>query len=162
MKKLFILALFAGFILAGCSKDLNVTGPQPAQVTQLAKQSTDFSASKLIDGAKGGNINLNVNSNGVKVKAHLKVPAGAFANEKEISFVVDPAAGTIVFSPEGNFNTDIRLDLTIDGVNADGFSGFNFLDGSEVTEYSSLKITDSKLEVKKAKIAHFSRYGFVK
>jgi hypothetical protein len=182
MKKVFLSAIFAGLLLAGCSTDTSLVGPsqndqsiQKSQVSQkawiqLPTQSklateSDYTTSEWIDGSRGGQLELEGHfGHDVEFHAKLKIPRGAFEGRVHISMTVNPD-GTVDFGPSMTFNSDLRFDYTIEGLDLpDGDYVFAYIDGNgeviTVTDYQKLSVKKDKISVKKALIDHFSRYGF--
>lgn len=180
MKFLFI-SILAALILAGCSKQSTITEPQKEvqrawlklNIHPDQKVENDFTASKLIDGSVGGQLNLSedfyVNGKNVTIDVELDIPAGAFSGTKQISYTVNNDDATIDFSPKMAFDKDLTLNYKLTGVDLSSYNP-DLLDFVYLKNHSSFVLTsylwkkvDSRrglLEVFKAKIAHFSRYGW--
>ena len=179
MKHLFTV-LLAALILAGCSKQINVNGPETQPKREFLKlnlQPTEkvenyFLAGDIINGSQGGEIELEKSfySNGKqgKVEVKLTIPAGAFTGTKLIAYLINSDNGTINFYPSMTFNKSLTLDYKIKGINLSGYNpadiDFGYMNGSTIViaSYDSKKINIGQglLEVDGARITHFSRYGW--
>ena len=186
MKKVhvFVLLVLAGIVLAGCTKENSVVGPQQQQQAKnqwiqinhsssLSAENT-YTASKTIDGSIGGTIELSkiFNNNGhwAWVSASLKIPKNAFSGTKLISYTVDTDHAGIDFSPSPTtFNKNLSLDITFTGIDISGYDPahlcFAYLDGQNNIVpaqfvYINANIANGLLIVSGAQITHFSRYGW--
>ncbi len=180
MKKLFLSIALAGLLLAGCTNQNSLVGPEPVSQQQApAKQfvpmpqNTHLSVegsvtvSKEIDGSRGGFVVLLKRVDDITVFATLYVPRGAFEGTENISITVNND-GTVEFGPNGlEFKKDLRFDYFIQGLELqDSEYVFGFLgnDGSIQTlvDYAHISVNHRLgiLSVRNAKISHFSRYGF--
>lgn len=181
MKFLFLSIILSVFILAGCSKQLNINEPEQQVNREWLKVAMepdqgvecDFNASKSIDGAYGGKIELKrvFFSNGKigYMDVELTIPAGAFTGVKTISYTVNPEDAALDFSPSMSFNKNLDLDYKLSGLDLSSYTNPDLIDfvyvdnGSFVlTSYGSKKVDLRKgvLQVLNAKILHFSRYGW--
>ena len=184
MKYYLVVPILAALILAGCAKENSILGP-PTQQTQaksewikisntasLAVENT-YTASKSIDGSKGGTIELSQifknNGNWAIVAAKLSIPKGAFSGTQVISYTVNTASASIDFSPSPqSFQKNLSLDLTFTGVNLAGYDAsklvFSYLDGNTIVPaaftYVNANIAQGLLVVIGAQISHFSRFGW--
>jgi hypothetical protein len=184
MKYYLVVPILAAFILAGCSKENSIVGP-PSQQTQAKREwikintaatlavENSYTASKSIEGSKGGTINLTqvYKSNGqwAIVTAKLSIPQGAFSGTKVISYTVNTDNASISFSPSPqSFQKNLSLDLTFTGVNLAGVDvsklAFSYLDGSTIVPakftYVNANIAQGLLVVIGAQLSHFSMYGW--
>jgi hypothetical protein len=184
MKNFLVIPILAALIFSGCSKESTVVGPpQQNQVknewiklnnsSSLSVENT-YTASKTIDGSKGGTISLskafNNNGNWAIVTASLTIPKNAFSGSKLISYTVDTDCAGIVFSPAGlNFKKNLSLDLVFTGVDISAYDpktlGFCYLDDNGYVVpsrwvYANANIAQGLLVVTGAQITHFSRYGW--
>lgn len=108
----------------------------------------------------------------VKVKSKLDVPAGAFSGLKLIWYSVNDESALTDFHPGMEFDKDLTFDLKIENIDLSDIEDpsqieFAYVDDSqsiEIAPYEDLvvDIQNNTLEVKNAKIGHFSRYGFVR
>jgi hypothetical protein len=131
---------------------------------------------KKINGQTGGVINLSgiyiaSNLRIITMNAKLTIPPGAFSGYRNISLTADYQTPGIICEPGMNFNIPLSLDLSYIGLdllsllfNPNNVT-FAYLgeDGSVVPcEYEGLdfNLLSGLLGVRKAKIEHFSRYGF--
>jgi PBP1b-binding outer membrane lipoprotein LpoB len=184
MKYYILIPILAIFILAGCSKQNSVTAPISSQ-TQSNRQwikinhtpslsvENTYSASKSIDGNKGGTVELSQtfrnNGNWALVTAKLTIPKGAFSGTQVISYTVNTETAGIDFSPNStSFDKNLSLDLVFTGVDISGYDAsklkFAYLDGNVIIPafftYVNADIAQGLLVVLGAQISHFSRYGW--
>ena len=138
MKYLLVVPILAAFILAGCARENSIVGPPSQQQTQAKREwikinttgsiavENTFTASKSIDGSKGGTIVLSQifknNGNWALVTAKLSIPKGAFSGTQVISYTVNTETAGIDFSPSPqSFQKNLSLDLTFTGVKLVGY-----------------------------------------
>jgi len=184
MKYYLLIPILAIFILAGCAKENSIMGPQssPIQSTRqwikinhsssLSVENT-YSASKSIDGSKGGSIELSQifknDGNWALVTAKLTIPKGAFSGTHVISYTVNTETAGIEFEPNiSGFNKDLSLDLIFTGVNISGYQAtdlsFSYLNDNTIVPakftYANANIAQGLLVVLGAQISHFSRFGW--
>ena len=185
MKYFLLFPILAIFILAGCAKENSIMGPQSStnQSTSqwikiihspsLSVENT-YTASKSIDGSKGGTVELTKvfkdDGNWALVTAKLTIPKGAYSGTQVISYTVNTETAGIDFSPSAtpSFNKNLSLDLTFTGVNISGYKAsdlaFAYLDGNYIVPakftYANANIAKGLLVVLGAQISHFSRYGW--
>jgi hypothetical protein len=184
MKYFLLVPILTAFILMGCAKENSIMGPQTSQqqsksqwikinhTPSLSVENT-YTASKLIDGKKGGTITLSQvfknDGNWALVKANLTIPKNAFTGTLNISYTVNTETAGIEFSPSAtSFAKDLNLDLIFTGINLSGYSGtqltFSYLDGNQIVpaKYISANadVAGGMLVVVGAQINHFSRYGW--
>jgi hypothetical protein len=185
MKYYLVVPILAAFILAGCAKESSIVGPPSQQQTQVKREwikinttasiavENSYTASKSIDGSKGGTIELSQvfknNGNWALVTAKLSIPKGAFSGTQVISYTVNTETAGIDFSPSPqSFQKNLSLDLTFTGVNLVGLDAsklvFAYLDGSTIVPakftYVNANIAQGLLVVLGAQLSHFSRYGW--
>ena len=184
MKYYLLIPILAIFILAGCAKENSIMGPQ-SSINQSTSQwikiihspslsvENKYTASKSIDGSKGGSIELSQvfkdDGKWALVTAKLTIPKGAFSGTKSISYTVNTETAGIDFLPATpSFNKNLSLDITFTGVNISGYkaSDLNFasLEGGSIVPakftYANANIAQGLLIVIGAQISHFSRYGW--
>lgn len=184
MKYLVVITILAAMILSSCSKESSVVGPQQQQQVKnewikinhssssLSTENT-YTASKTIDGSKGGTIALaqSFNNDGkwALVTATLTIPRNSFTGTKVISYTVNTDCAGITFYPSpATFSKNLKLDLIFTGIDISGYDqsklAFAYLDGSEIIpasfEYYNANIGNGLLVVLGAQITHFSRYGW--
>jgi hypothetical protein len=177
MKYYFLVPILAAFILAGCAKENTIMGP-PTQQTQSKSEwikvstttaslavENSYTASKNIDGSKGGTISLSQKN----VTAQLSIPKGAFSGTQVISYTVNTATASIDLSPSPqSFQKDLSLDLTLKGVDLSGYKSsqlcFAYLDGTNIVPTTSGQVNvntkQGLLSIIGCQISHFSRYGW--
>ena len=184
MKRFILIPILAIFILAGCAKENTIMGPKSSPIQSNSKWikishskslsvENIYSASKSIDGSKGGTVELsqvfNNDGNWALVTAKLTVPKGAYSGSQVISFTVNTESAGIEFSPTTpNFDKNLSLDLVFTGVNLSGYDvtklAFAYLDNNSIVPatftYVNANIAQGLLVVYGAQISHFSRYGW--
>jgi len=137
-----------------------------------------YSKSYTINGKKGGTITesnffwVDSNGNRVSMSATLTIPKGAFKGNLTFDITFDLENLSVQLSPSPfTFNKPVSLDLMFWGVDLTGIdpnsAEFVYLSPDGITQsvqYSSKKIvpTLKYLEVKGAKLPHFSRYGWLR
>lgn len=185
MKITLTTLLLSALILLGC--DDTPVSPltednHSYQLIKLPKKSgmsveTIFSKTKTIDGEDGGKIKIRekyVAEDGhiVKIYAKLKVKEDSFDGEATITLTVDDEFAAVSFSPAMVFDKPVLLSLSFEGIDLEelnlttGDYDFAFIDdngNTEVVGYNAIHVNESqgKIWVTKAKLYHFSRYGFV-
>jgi len=180
-----LLLVFLLFFL-GCDLVTDINTPPEnilnKQMIKLPPRSglsveNTFSVTKTIEGNKGGEIKLDeeyiaLNGETVKIDAKLKIKKHAFEGTVDITLTVDDEYAAVSFTPAMVFDIPADLDLKFEGIDlaplnlATGDYDFVFIDdygNIEVVEYNALHVDESKSKiwVSKAKLNHFSRYGFV-
>jgi hypothetical protein len=202
MKKLITLSLLSFLLLFGCNQDSEITSPEvtsqfgkpnwvklPTDISQGMSIETQFSASKLIEGKKGGDVKLEIDIKrpghqfgDFKIKTKVKVKKHSFPDGEEILFTItldtENAVLNITPSPH-TLNEHIEVECEIQGIDVSGIDPetFDFVyvaDNNEVleTDKDEIKVdfNKHKIKVKKAKIhpvnSHASppgnRYGWVR
>ena len=186
MKKL--ISTFAMLLLfaVGCTDQTNITSPEQSVQTQepnwivsLPSSSlgieTSHTASALIDGANGGSVTLKKDVPGgpfgkIQVDSRLVILSGSFSGSMTISTNIDDVNFLTTFGPSYVFNKPLEYTLLLQGLNLNGVNPANVkfvyqaADGSIhecVSDGVDVDLAKGKLKVNKAKIPHFSRYGFV-
>ncbi len=182
MKKLIIFLLF-GFLLASCSNFDSTTEPiannSQKRIIKMPSHSKTaveetFSTSKEINGIVGGKIDFNFSYTSdagtpVNIYGTLTIPAGAFQYTTTIRLDLNTDEAVIDCYPTPTtFDKPLLLDMTHEGLNLDGVdnsadfyyiktdSNFESLNkNNKVIQYSN-----DKLEVKGAKLPHFTRFGW--
>jgi hypothetical protein len=180
MKQLITLALLLLLLLAGCSENSSIISPEDTVKANykwlniIGSEEVKLSRVSVtgghINGATGGNLALNESYDNITIAANLIFPSGAFDGTKHFIYRVDDNKAIVDFLPGASFNKNLTFDITISGITVDGLSNnviFAYLDNNGViqaTEYSSVTYDAQNkiLEVKGAKINHFSRYGWAK
>ena len=190
MKKLLLTIAVAALFMFGCQDANNPIAPntntvQYEQTSQpnwiiLPKGENStvegyYSVHKKINGKKGGEIRLKTEYHGgvhgiVKIDAIIKFPKHFIVGTKDISLLLDSENGLTTFYPHMKFKKSAEYNLKIEGldlsnINTDNikFVYQNSNGNIEQVKYDKIKIDKSKgyIEVQKAKLNHFSRYGFV-
>ncbi len=186
MKRILLVLSLLIPILWGCSDSVvnpiaeNQTVNAPKSWINLPKNQEmsveqEYYAANIIDGRKGGEVNLNINyktsfSSHVKINAKIKVPKGAFSGYKIIMMNINNNNGTVSFYPSpATFDKPLVFDMVLEGVDLSGVdpNSLNFMylaqDGTyEAVQYNNIEVNVDKgiLEVDDAIIPHFSKYGW--
>ncbi len=148
----------------------------------VMKQTGNSVASNLTDAAliygnKGGELEVEgklgiAKSGVVDVHGKLDIPSRAFKGFKTLAMSADKNSTSVTFGPSGSqFDKSLLLDLKYDGLNLDGVDistiQFAYLssDGIYVlvpNDGIQVDVKEGKIEVRGARIDHFSRFGFVR
>ncbi len=183
MKRLFIVLAVVIPFLFGCKDSL--VNPEPSNQVSNQKSwvtlppnpemkvESDYTASKLIDGETGGNVQLTINyltkgSVNIIINASIEIPAGAYSGQKNITMIINSTNGTATFYPSPEtFDKPLVFNLIIKGVDLNGIDpksiDYVYLapDGSFNTiAYKNMVVNDGILKVSDALIPHFSIYGW--
>jgi hypothetical protein len=188
MKRLLALLTVLIVMIIGCSNNDSITSPVSSNIKQLSTGELTLSklpmrfasVSQVIDGNEGGLFLINqeiMSTEGrvVKVDAQFEIPMGAFTGSQNISIRVDVDNGCIYFLPHMNFNLPCYLNYSLQNMN---LSNLGFLASDKRTDFCyfddfgivspipnmgvSLNFNKGNLQVKKANLTHFSRYGFIR
>jgi hypothetical protein len=186
MRKLIALGLFSLLVFFGCNQESDITSPTGNNTTQEPNwlvsltpnglgTETIHSASALINGAQGGSVNFKGDFPGgpfgkVHVDSKLVIHSGSFTGSMVISTYIDDVNFLTTFGPSYIFNQPLEYTLLLQGLDLTGVNPdsvkfvYQASDGS-IHECESdgvdVDLNKGKLKVNKAKIPHFSRYGFV-
>jgi hypothetical protein len=181
MKKVLLLSFFLIVLtFSGCTHFTSdpdalptVSSERFIKMPQRTGMSVEnsFFAVKLVVGAIGANIGLNVGYTGpngpVHIDANLDMTARSFLGIKLITYIVNDEYAAIDFFPSLTFNRPNYLDLTFTGLDLTGVDpehvDFYYLDGEgnlHPVEYSNkvVDIPNGILKVEGVKLTHFSRY----
>lgn len=186
MKKYISVLSFLALFVFGCSQQNSITSPandvkidNPKWIVSFSSEdlkiNTIHSASALIDGAKGGDVQIRKDVPGgpfgkVHIDSRLHINAGSFVGKMTISTYVDDAGFLTTFGPSYVFSKPLEYTLLLQGLDLTGVNPatvkfvYQAADGSiHQCQYSSVDVdlTKGKLKVNSALIPHFSRYGFV-
>ncbi len=186
MKKLLTFLIFSALIFFGCNQESEMTSPlgshsdnQPNWLVSLSSNNismeTIHTASELIDGDRGGNVNFKGDFPGgpfdkIHVDSKLVIHSGSFSGSMIISSNIDDVNLLTTFGPSYVFNQPLEYTLLLQGIDLTGINPedvkfvYQAADGS-IHECESdgvdVDLNKGKVKVNKAKIPHFSRYGFV-
>ncbi len=185
MKKIVFSTFLALLLLAGCSQENSLVGPQeqsnktwlkvPAKSDMSVE--TQYTTGKIVYGNWGGELKLSSkyfwrSNNKIEVEAELEIPAHAFDGLKIISMTLDDQTASATFNPSPFiFDKPLSFSLSYDGLDLRGVNPseiqFCYLadDGQLVPAKNdgvTVDVKKGKLSVKNAVVPHFSRYGFVK
>jgi len=191
MKKILAFIVIGTLFLIGCQEAGNPIAPVSENETDLTSFNQPnwitlpkpdnmsierhFSSKKKINGRRGGDVHLKAEYEGgvhgvVKIDARIQFPRKAFSGIQDITLIIDSENGLTTFYPHMKFNKSAVYDLKFDGLDLSNVDPDNIdfvyqsEDGTiEKVEYDKLKvdIKAGKIEIQKAKLNHFSRYGFV-
>ncbi len=184
MKHLLFIFLAVILGITGCSDSSDFISPPDNPLPQLIKLppkssfsvENTFSISKSIKGDEGGTLKIDeeyetADGQTIKIKAKLKVPKDAFDGTVIITMMIDDEFAAVQFYPAMVFAKPLKLDLKFEGLDLEGMGieedDLEFVyvsdDGTVETietEKMEVKIPEGKLSVKKARLNHFSRYGW--
>jgi hypothetical protein len=181
MKQIYFLLVSCTLLLAGCSQ-INPVMPESKNtektwilISKAAGSSTENSlfSSARINGNVGGELLLQGSypiDPSISFDSRLVVPADAYSGLRTLT--EETGTGAYVdFGPSMNFNLPLILDLSISGLDLTGIEpgqiNFYYMapDGSfELTQNDGIYVhkESGTLKVFKARINHFSRYGWAK
>ncbi len=185
LHKIKILAvLILTFTLVSCSDSI-LNNPETAQMDntslhksgkKLQNDNPPTTVTKSINGKTGGVINLiglyiGLDLRIITVNAKLTIPPAAFEGTKNITLTADWQTPGIICQPAMDFDVPLTLDLLYVGVDLlallfnqnNVFFAYIGDDGTvKPCKYEGIDINllTGLLGVRKAKIEHFSRYGF--
>ena len=182
---IFLFAMLTLFVV-GCSEQSSVLAPvnnvntnEPNWIVFLSSNdlavNTIHSASALIDGVKGGSIEMRKDVPGgpfgkTHIDSRLVIRAGSFLGKMTISTYVDDTGFLTTFGPSYVFSKPLEYTLLLQGLDLTGVNPANVKFVYQAAngtisqyQYSSIDVdlTRGKLKVNSALIPHFSRYGFV-
>ncbi|GBD88811.1 hypothetical protein BMS3Abin03_02753 [bacterium BMS3Abin03] len=186
MRFLLFALLIISLVQLGCSESSNfLTDPAksypelvklPPRSSSSLSTETLFSVSKTIQGKHGGTIIIDESYESedgqtVTIYGKLKIPKHSFQGTKTITMTIDDEFAAVHFEPTMDFNKSLKLDLEFTGLDLenlgfeDGKWDFAFIsDDGEIEivkkKGMSIDISDGELSVEKAKLNHFSRYGW--
>lgn len=185
MKITLTTLLLSALFLLGCA-DTPISpvknDDHSYQLIKLPKKSgmsveTIFSVTKTINGDSGGVIKIKetyVAEDGhtVKIDAKLNVKKHSYSGDVTITFTLDDEFAAASFAPAMVFDKPLELSMKFEGIDLEGLDlttgdyDFVFIDdegNTEVVGYNAIHVDEakSKIWVTKAKLYHFSRYGFV-
>ena len=187
MKKLLTFSLLSFLLFFGCNQESEITSPvdnSPNSQLKLISLPTpsgglnienDYTAYKSIDGSVGGSFWASYSYKGgpnnmVYMTSGLNFPANSFTGTKNISQTFSSTGASMVFGPPMQFNTTVYYSLKIGGLDLTGVNpetlDFVYIDANgnmHPCEYDYVMMDENSgtLMVRKAKLNHFSRYGFV-
>ena len=187
MKKYLAIAVLLSLFVIGCSEQNSVVEPknvangtsEPNWIVSFESSglavNTILTASELIDGKKGGDVQIRTSVPGgpkgeIKIDSRLTIHSGSFEGKMVISTSVDTENFLTSFGPSYVFNIPLEYTFMLQGLDLTGIDPDNVkfvyqaADGSiQQCEYSSVDVdlNKGKLKVNSAQIPHFSRYGFV-
>jgi hypothetical protein len=179
----FLAVLIFSFSLVSCSDSIldnpeNITNEQTSlsKGNNFENDNPLTTVTKTINGRNGGVINLTGIYIGLDLKiitifAKLTIPPGAFTGTRNITLTADWQTPGIICKPAMQFNIPLTLDLRYIGIDLTNllfnqnnvFFAYLGDDGTiEPCDYEKIdfNLLTGLLGVRKAKINHFSRYGF--
>lgn len=135
-----------------------------------------FTLTKEIDGAIGGKLKLekyyiSEDGDSITIKAELIIPEGAFQGLETITMMVDNHVAFVHFYPEMVFDKELKFNQSFKNLNLENYESgridFCFVapDGTiEVIKRDGveIKLNEGEIKVSKAKLHHFSRYGWIR
>ena len=183
-RSIYLFALLTLFVI-GCSEESSVLAPvnnvntnEPNWIAlpkaEGMQVNNTFTTFKLIDGLRGGTISDVESYSGgpfgtVTMNASIQFPKGAFTTKVSITMSNDDASTVTTFGPSMVFLKYAIFNITYTGLDlSNSNSNINFVylapDGTiqpAVNDGIVVSKTTGTLQVKNARIPHFSRYGFV-
>ncbi|MDX1702220.1 MAG: hypothetical protein R3250_16455 [Melioribacteraceae bacterium] len=178
MKKSILLFLLVGITFLGC--DNNSDNAIVSTKTNIEKETfSNYYVSELVDGEIGGWVTVSdyyINTQGQHVTLYLRlrILPGSYQGIRNIEMILNPEDASIQFYPEMTFTRDVRLDLWYKGIDLQAM-GYTlsgdvdfayFADNGDIelieNTKSSVDIRKNKIEVRNAKLSHFSRYGWIR
>lgn len=176
MKKLIILIFLTGLIAWGCSENSNIVDPiNNVEQGSLDKKKGTYSPdglsyTKRIIGARGGTICMRANINpDTRLISTVKliIPRKAFKGKMDITVSLVEGLPVIDFGPETpHFRKPLRLFLKLENLWFEGedIDFVYFADDGSKEKVKSRRVgyswNKNFVFVNRAKITHFSRYGF--
>ena len=137
-----------------------------------------FSVTKTINGDEGGTIKIKesyVAEDGhtVKIDVKLNIKKNSFEGNVDITMTVDDDFAAVNFTPDMVFDKPTTLDVKFEGIDlkelelVTGDYDFVYIDDAGIVEEIehdgvTVKESNGEIRVKKAKLNHFSRYGFTR
>ncbi len=191
MKKILALIVIVTFFLFGCQEADNPLVPLNNNETELTSLNqpnwialpksdnmsieSHFSSKRRIDGKRGGDVHIREEFIGgihgkVKIDARIHFPRKAFWGRRDITLIIDSENGLTTFYPHMQFNRSAEYNLRIEGLDLSNVdpNNIDFVyqaeNGAiEKVRYDKLKVDIARgiIEVRRARLNHFSRYGFV-
>jgi hypothetical protein len=184
MKTLFTLFTFFLLLIVGCSDQTSITAPEENQQYAQTQepnwisfpQSSDSQLLKgiynsvTLDGSQGYTWEWNASISGILVSSTLVFQPNSFSGIKTITANLDRYTCLVTFGPSMNFDIPLSLSLSYKGIDLSGINpqtvkfAYIAADGSvQFAPNDGITIDKVRgiLSVRKAKIPHFSRYGFV-
>jgi hypothetical protein len=183
-RSIYLFAMLSLFVI-GCSEqssvlapvnNVNTTEPNWIALPQAEgiQINTEWPISKKITGSVGGYIGKSVSYTGtsgkITVQARIDFEAGAFEGSQTITMTLSDQNTSVTFSPSMVFLKAATYNVTYTGINLSGINPstvkFAYLAADGSVQYAandgvSVDLATGTLKVSKAKIPHFSRYGFV-
>ena len=144
-------------------------------VNLLPPEIPNLEESQIIDGEAGGRIDLNYEyqdslNNTISIYASLEFPKDAFVGTKEITMTLNNDNGTVSFYPHMVFDNPVDYTIEYRGIDLSSidphsvdFIFQNYGGPIEKIYYTELRVDvgSGELDLNKAHLYHFSRYGFV-
>ena len=187
MKYITSILLLSLLFVLGCEQMSEINSPASSLETRVLNKKLvklpspsglvvydELPRYKYINGQNGGWFSEDFeyeSSNGtVDIESTLHFFQNSFSGTVNISQTFNTETAAIVFGPEMQFNVPVDYTLEIDGVDLTGINpetlDFVYIDGNGnmfECEKESVTMNESTgtLKVTKAKLNHFSRYGFV-
>jgi len=163
------------------NSDTQVSDSMDYELMPLPKKSalwmdSVYTFSQVIDGSVGGrmileNYYISDDGDSVSFKGDLTIPKGAFQGVKTIIMSVDNNYAFIHFYPEMLFEKELKFSQSFKGLNLENYESgkidFCFLGADGTIEIIKrdgveIKLREGEVKVSKAKLHHFSKYGWVR
>lgn len=145
-----------------------------SEIVELESFKEKFTKNYTVNGETGGVLFLKIswrNEDSIKVflDSKLTIPRGAFEGELTFDMIFDLDNYALELYPSPyTFDLPVLLDLKFTNIDLSNIDidniDFTYLDGSENMEYkkASFDLDKGDIEVKGAKLHHFSRYGWTR
>ena len=138
--------------------------------------SKKISAGKLITPDKEDKITIRADWEGgnhgqVKINATIQFKKGTVKEDTYITMELNSQTGVVTFQPHMMFNTNAIYTVEFEGIDLDGVDedniDFVYLNPNGDYEYMDankikVDVSQGKMKINKAKLPHFSRYGFIR
>ena len=185
-RNLLFVLVFSSLGFWGCSDSLTTEPQDSVSIEQtngsdLAKWPSfpsEISVTKTINGERGGMIVLaglykTTKGETITVAGTLFIPPHAFEGTKEITITTDKELPALHFSPGMTFKIPLYLNLTFVGFDLRNLglfpwnTKFKYIGDDGRTEDVAndgvnVNLNRSSLGVQRARIEHFSRFGFTR
>lgn len=188
MKSLISLVILAALLIVGCTDTPLAPIKSDNQSVQLIKLppkaglyvENEYFVTKTINGDQGGTLKIKKSyvapdGHTVKIDVKLKIKKNSFTGDDvDITMWVDDDFAAVWFTPHNMiFSKATELDVKFEGISLNELvlnNGYDFVYVSylgvflENVDYNQVTVKESqgKISVKKAKLNHFSRYAFAR
>src|SRR5690606_28788734 len=188
MKRKFFIVVLLALTCFGCSENLvntdsengmqsksNFNWMQMPKKSGMSSVETEYTVSRRIVGNQGGVLNLSgsyitEDNNTVTISSELIIPSRAYNGAEVITQITSTDAAVSDFYPSMSFNSPLILNIKYSGLDLSGVDpaavGFYYIAESGELEAAQndgiiVDTINGTIEVKAARLPHFSRYGFI-